>query len=74
MSDPTERTHANPHPVSGHRTPAEIAEDEAGPIGQSEEGVGARGVPTAPSQQSDDAIRRPVPTAATRTGKITAKS
>ena len=34
MSDPSEATHANPHPVSGHRTPHEIAEDEAGPIGQ----------------------------------------
>jgi hypothetical protein len=74
MSDPTERTHANPHPVSGHRTPAEIAEDEAGPIGQGEEGVGARGAPTAPSQQSDDAIRRLAVTEATGTGKITPKS
>jgi hypothetical protein len=34
MSDPREATHVNPHPVSGHRTPREIAEDEAGPIGQ----------------------------------------
>ena len=33
MSDPTEKSQANPHPVSGHRTPHEIAEDEAGPIG-----------------------------------------
>lgn len=31
MSDPTQ---ANPHPVSGHRTPREIAKDEAGAIGQ----------------------------------------
>jgi hypothetical protein len=51
MSDPTEQTHADPHPVSGHRTPAEIAEDEAGPIGQGEERVGARGAPTERSQQ-----------------------
>jgi hypothetical protein len=58
MSDPTELTHANPHPVSGHRTPAEIAQDEAGPIGQGEEGVGAKGAPTEQSQRSDDAIRR----------------
>lgn len=34
MSDPDSATQANPHPVSGHRTPSEIAEDEAGPIGQ----------------------------------------
>lgn len=34
MSDPAEATQADPHPVSGHRTPREIAEDEAGPIGQ----------------------------------------
>ena len=34
MSDPSEATSANPHPVSGHRTPLEIAKDEAGPIGQ----------------------------------------
>ena len=34
MSDPQEATQANPHPVSQHRTPREIAADEAGPIGQ----------------------------------------
>lgn len=39
MSDPSEATHANPHPVSGHRTPHEIAEDEAGPIGQADADV-----------------------------------
>ena len=33
MSDPTERHKAEPHPISSHRTPEEIAEDEAGPIG-----------------------------------------
>lgn len=36
MSDPSEATQANPHPVSGHRTPREIAKDEAGPIGQAD--------------------------------------
>ena len=36
MSDPAEATQADPHPVSGHRTPQEIAEDEAGPIGQAD--------------------------------------
>jgi hypothetical protein len=33
-SDPSEATQANPHPVSQHRTPREIALDEGGPIGQ----------------------------------------
>ncbi len=33
MSDPTELNKAEPHPASSHRTPLEIAEDEAGPIG-----------------------------------------
>lgn len=33
MSDPTERYKIEAHPISSHRTPAEIAEDEAGPIG-----------------------------------------
>ena len=39
MSDPDAVTQANPHPVSGHRTPSEIAEDEAGPIGQADTDV-----------------------------------
>ncbi|MDP9203397.1 MAG: hypothetical protein M3P26_15905 [Gemmatimonadota bacterium] len=39
MSDPSEATHANPHPVSQHRTPREIALDEAGPIGQRDRDV-----------------------------------
>jgi hypothetical protein len=39
MSDPSEATHANPHPVSGHRTPREIAEDEAGRIGQPDDAI-----------------------------------
>jgi hypothetical protein len=34
MSDPSEATQANPHPVSQHRNPREIAADEAGPIGK----------------------------------------
>jgi hypothetical protein len=33
MSDLRELHKAEPHPVSSHRTPHEIAEDEAGPIG-----------------------------------------
>ena len=34
MRDPSEETQANPHPASQHRTPREIAADEAGPIGK----------------------------------------
>jgi hypothetical protein len=34
MSDPHQATQANPHPISQHRTPREIAADEDGPIGQ----------------------------------------
>jgi hypothetical protein len=34
MSDPSEATQANPHPLSQHRTPREIDADEAGPIGK----------------------------------------
>ena len=33
MIDQREREEGNPHPSSSHRTPSEIAEDEAGPIG-----------------------------------------
>jgi hypothetical protein len=44
MSDPTESTHANPHPVSQHRSPREIAADEAGPIGQPDLDVVAKEV------------------------------
>ena len=45
MSDPGQATQANPHPVSQHRTPREIAADEAGPIGQPDLDVVAKGVP-----------------------------
>ncbi len=44
MSDPSEATQANPHPVSGHRTPREIAKDEAGAIGQPDVDVIAKEV------------------------------
>lgn len=44
MSDPSEKSQANPHPVSGHRTPREIDKDEAGPIGQADVDVLAKKV------------------------------
>jgi hypothetical protein len=34
MSDPSKPTHVELHPVSEHRTPQEIAKDEAGAIGK----------------------------------------
>ena len=34
MRDPSELYQDDQHPVSGHRTPREIAEDEAGAIGE----------------------------------------
>jgi len=42
MSDPGEATQANPHPISQHRTPLEIALDEAGPIGHADRDVSSR--------------------------------
>lgn len=42
MSDPAEASQANPHPVSQHRTPWEIALDEAGPIGQPDRDVSSQ--------------------------------
>ena len=45
MSDPSEVNKSNPHPVSQHRTPREIAEDEAGPIGRTDPDVIAKEVP-----------------------------
>ena len=39
MSDPRAHTEANPHPISQHRTPGEIAADEDGPIGHPSEDV-----------------------------------
>ncbi|HEY3114145.1 MAG TPA: hypothetical protein VGJ62_10710 [Gemmatimonadaceae bacterium] len=33
MSDPRGHAQADPHPISQHRTPGEIAADEEGPIG-----------------------------------------
>lgn len=38
MSDPRELHEGEPKPASAHRTPREIAEDEAGPIGDGSKG------------------------------------
>jgi hypothetical protein len=38
MSDPRELHQGEPRPASAHRTPREIAEDEAGPIGYTSKG------------------------------------
>ncbi len=51
MSDPAESTQANPHPVSQHRSPREIAADEAGPIGQPDLDVVAKEVSDATARK-----------------------
>ena len=51
MSDPGELTQANPHPVSQHRSPREIAADEAGPIGQPDLDVVAKEVSDATARK-----------------------
>jgi hypothetical protein len=61
MSDPGEATQANPHPVSQHRSPREIALDEAGPIGlpdrdvRSQKAAGAERTPHAKGPGRADA-------------------
>jgi hypothetical protein len=62
MSDPSEATQANPHPVSGHRTPREIAKDEAGAIGQPDVDVIAKEASGENSPPSP-AAKRPGPPA-----------
>jgi hypothetical protein len=57
MSDPNEANKANPHPVSQHRTPLEIAKDEAGPIGQPDLDVIAKAVPKGNSPRKPAAKR-----------------
>ena len=64
MSDPTEVNKSNPHPVSQHRTPREIAEDEAGPIGQPDPDVIAKKIPNGNSPL------KPTPTPAPLRGAI----
>lgn len=60
MSDPKEATQANPHPISQHRTPREIAADEAGPIGQPDLDVVARESADAGAEPKAEA-KRPQP-------------
>lgn len=55
MSDPSAKTQTNPHPVSGHRTPREIAQDEAGPIGQPDLDVISK------AASHENATRHPAP-------------
>ena len=52
MSDPTEMTTCTPHPVSQHRTPGEIAKDEAGPIGRPDPDMIAKDVPNETTLQN----------------------
>jgi hypothetical protein len=57
MSDPTETNKDNPHPVSSHRTPSEIAKDEAGPIG-SKPAEGNPAEPVTPELTKSDKERQ----------------
>jgi hypothetical protein len=59
MSDPSEATQANPHPVSQHRTPREIAADEAGPIGQPDLDVVEKKSAAATTPEHADKRREP---------------
>lgn len=60
MSDPSAKTQTNPHPVSGHRTPREIAQDEAGPIGQPDLDVISKAA--SPENANRDPAAKRVPT------------
>ena len=51
MSDPDQSTQANPHPISQHRSPREIAADEAGPIGHPDPDVVAKEVSDATARE-----------------------
>jgi hypothetical protein len=59
MSDPAEKTQANPHPVSQHRTPREIAADEGGPIGKADADVVAKEASEANEEAKTQAKRPP---------------
>ena len=53
MGDPRADRLANPHPISQHRTPDEIAADEEGPIGHPDPGADVKRV------IADGAIQHP---------------
>jgi hypothetical protein len=59
MSDPTSGTQANPHPVSQHRTPGEIAADEDGAIGKADLDTIAREASDASSGAKTQSKRPP---------------
>jgi hypothetical protein len=58
MSDPGEATQSNPHPISQHRTPWEIALDEGGPIGQPDRDVSPRKAAGAERARHENGPRR----------------
>jgi hypothetical protein len=67
MSDPSNRTKVDPHPVSGHRTPGEIAKDEAGAIGQPDEQT--KRVPRETSSGKPAGSRAPLAPGSRRPGR-----
>jgi hypothetical protein len=60
MSDPSGATQASPHPVSQHRTPREIAADEAGPIGKPDLDIVAKEASSASAEAKTEAKRPPL--------------
>jgi hypothetical protein len=59
LSDPHSETQANPHPVSQHRTPSEIAADEDGAIGKADLDIVAREASDASAEAKTKAKRPP---------------
>lgn len=57
MSDPRQKTQAEPHPISDHRTPREIAADEAGPIGKPDLDIVAKEASGATSEAKTQATQ-----------------
>jgi len=69
MSDPSGKTQANPHPVSEHRTPREIAQDEAGPIGQPDLDIISKAASHENAKRDPAARRLPTSGNSKRSGK-----
>jgi hypothetical protein len=62
-------TQADPHPLSQHRTPREIAADEAGPIGEPDLDVIAERISDVGTPRSPAASRAPSAGSGKRPGK-----
>ena len=69
MCDPSEATQADPHPTSEHRTPREIAQDEAGRIGHLDRDVVSKETSGAKTPRYPAARRSPGAASSKRRGK-----